>query len=75
MRNATAARLPVPVPHSPAPGRSVSRKIPTTNAGSVLRRIFTSFAPHGSSRLKASTSDAVARNAGAGLTASAGTLK
>ena len=54
-RNAVRAVSPVPLPHSPAPGRSVSRNVAMKNpcgAGSVS----ISFAPHGSVRLKNSAS-------------------
>src|SRR4051794_28904236 len=54
IRNATAAMLPVPDPHSPAPGRSVRRKMPTTKP-STLRRVRVSFAPHGRGRLNSWT--------------------
>jgi hypothetical protein len=54
-RKAVRAVSPVPVPHSPAPGRSVRRKVAMKKpcgAGSVS----ISFAPHGSVWLKNSAS-------------------
>ena len=54
IRNAVLASPPTPAPQRPGPGRSVRRKVATTNL--PLSSACRTFAPHGSVRLKKRTS-------------------
>jgi hypothetical protein len=54
------ARAPVPEPHSPAPGRSVSTKVATTKPRSA-RSVASRRAPQGSASLKKRTARWVRR--------------
>ena len=63
--------MPTPAPHLPAPGRSVSTSVATTNT--PVSTASLNFAPHGSVRLKKFTSERlVSRIGGVPLETTAG---